>query len=249
MKNTFRQILVLVAVLATLAANILAEALPINGISTAAISDSFHVLFVPAGYVFSIWGLIYIGLLTYGFYQLAPSRRDDVRLRSLDGFFVLASLANILWLFLWHYLQFIGTLAVMLVLLAALIVIYLRLGIGRTPASRAEAWLVRVPFSVYLGWITVATIANVTDVLTFLNWNGFGLPPLFWFLIVLVAVLVIATKMSLNRKDGAYILVILWALVGVGVKNQAVPSLWIPSVTTALLVGLGLIYSLLRRRA
>ncbi|HTX90725.1 MAG TPA: hypothetical protein VMC09_05865 [Anaerolineales bacterium] len=249
MKNTLRQYVVLISVLATLVVNVLADALPINGLNTAAISDRFHVWFVPAGYVFAIWGLIYIGLIAYGIYQVLPARREDPRLRSVDGFFVLASLANILWLFLWHYELFVGTLAAMLVLLAALIAIYLRLGIGVTKASTAETWLVRVPFSVYLGWITVATIANATELLDYLKWTGFGLPALFWFLVVLLAVLVIATLMSLNRKDAAFVLVILWALAGVAYKNAAMPVLWITTLTTALLVGLGLIYSLLRRRA
>ena len=170
-KAIVRQSLNVLLVLATLVVNILADALPINGLNTGAISDRFHVYFVPAGYVFAIWGLIYIGLITYGIYQALPAQRENPRLRSVDGFFALASLANIAWLFLWHYEQFVGTLAAMLVLLASLIAIYLRLGIGETQVSRSETWLVRVPFSIYLGWITVATIANVKEVLYSLKWN------------------------------------------------------------------------------
>jgi hypothetical protein len=182
-------------------------------------------------------------------YQALPAQRDNLRLRSADGFFILASLANILWLFLWHYEQFVGTLAVMLVLLASLIAIYLRLGIGETKVSKSETWLVRVPFSIYLGWITVATIANVTDVLDFLKWNTFGIAAQTWFLVILVVVLAISILMSLSRRDVAYILVILWALVGIGYKFSAEPFIWIASLTTALLVALGLLYSLLRRQA
>jgi hypothetical protein len=248
MKNLLRQIAVAISVLATLAVNILADALPINGKNTGAISDQFHVWFVPAGYVFAIWGLIYIGLITYGVYQALPSQRDNPRLRSADGFFILSSLANMLWLFLWHYEQFVGTLAAMLVLLASLIAVYLRLGIGETKVSKSETWLVRIPFSIYLGWITVATVANVTELLDYLKWNGFGLPAFLWFLVVLVAVLVIATLMSVNRRDKAYVLVILWALVGVAYKNSAEPLLWVTTLTTALLVAGGLIYSLLRKK-
>jgi hypothetical protein len=227
MKNVVRQILVAVSILATLVVNVLADALPLNGKNTGVISDQFQVWFVPAGYVFAIWGLIYIGLITYGVYQALPSQRDNPRLRNADGFFILSGVANCLWLFLWHYEQFVGTLAVMLVLLASLIAVYLRLGIGETKASKTETWLVRVPISVYLGWITVATVANVTELLDYLKWNGFGLPAYLWFLVVLVAVLVIATLMSVNRKDIAYTLVILWALAGVAYKNSADPLLWV----------------------
>jgi benzodiazapine receptor len=221
-KNIVRQSVNVLLVVATLVVNALANIIPFNGKNTGAISDQFHVYFVPAGYVFAIWGLIYVGLIAFGVYQALPSQRDNPRLRSVDGFFVLASLANMLWLLLWHYEQFVATLAVMLVLLASLIGIYLRLGTGRTQVSTAETWLVRLPFSIYLGWITVATIANVTEVLDYLKWNGFGVAPETWMLIVLGAVYVIATLMNLTRRDVAYTLVILWALIGIVVKQADV---------------------------
>ena len=221
-KNLVRQILNLLLIVATLVVNLLANVIPFNGLTTAEISNRFDVYFVPAGYVFSIWGLIYLGLITFGIYQALPSQRDNPRLRSVDGLFILASLANMTWLFLWHYEQFVATLAAMLVLLASLIGIYLRIGTGRTSVPAAETWCVRVPFSIYLGWITVATIANVTEVLDFLNWNRFGLSPETWMLIILGAVFVIATLMNLTRRDVAYTLVILWALVGIVVSQADV---------------------------
>ncbi len=175
MKNTFRQIAVVIIVLVTLVINILADALPINGLNTGKISDSFHVYFVPAGYVFAIWGLIYIGMLTYAVYQALPAQKNNPRMQATGWWVILGGMANSMWIFLWHYERFVGTLAAMLVLLASLLATYLRLGIGKTKVSAAENWLVRVPFSIYLGWITVATIANVTDVLSFIKWNQFGL--------------------------------------------------------------------------
>ncbi len=247
MKDTVRQVLVVLSVLATLAVNFLSEALPFNGLSTAKISDTFHVFFVPAGYVFSIWGLIYIGLIAYAVYPGAafPARKSRF---APDGYSVVVSgLANMAWLFLWHYLQFPLTLVVMLGLLAVLIVIYLELGIGRTKASAAETWAVRVPFSIYLGWITVATIANVTDVLYYWNWNGFGISARNWTLVLFAAVLVIAGLMSLTRRDVAYNLVIVWALVGIAVKQSAAKSIVISSLVTAVLVLVVLVYSLYRK--
>ncbi len=218
MKNTLRQISVLVVILATITINILADALPINGLNTGKISDSFHVYFVPAGYVFAIWGLIYIGLLTYGIYQALPSQKDNPRLQAAGWWVVLGGLANGLWIFLWHYELFIGTLAVMLVLLASLIATYLSLGIGETKVSKSETWLVRVPFSIYLGWITVATIANASDVLDYIKWNQFGLSDGTWMLIILLVVVIISGLMSVSRRDIAYLAVILWALAGIGLK-------------------------------
>ena len=103
MKNTVRQIAVIIVVLVTIIINILADALPINGLNTGKISDNFHVLFVPAGYVFAIWGLIYIGLLTYAAYQALPAQKDNPRMQATGWWVVLGGLANSMWIFLWHY--------------------------------------------------------------------------------------------------------------------------------------------------
>jgi hypothetical protein len=241
MKDIVRQISVAVSVAATILINILANALPLNGLNTGEISDRFSVYFVPAGYVFSIWGIIYIGLVAYAIFQALPSQRQNPRLQSTGWWVVAGGLANIVWIFLWHYEQFPLTLIAMLVLLATLIVTYLRLGTGRTPASKAETWAVRVPFSIYLGWITVATVANVTSLLYFLNWDGFGIAPEVWMGIILVAVLVIAVLMNFTRRDVAYTLVILWALAGIAVKHTSVPAVVIPVWITFAIVALTLV--------
>ncbi len=241
MKDIVRQISVAVSVVATIVINILANALPLNGLNTGEISDRFAVYFVPAGYVFSIWGVIYIGLIAYAIFQALPSQRQNPRLQSTGWWVVLGGLANIVWIFLWHYEQFPLTILAMLVLLATLIVTYLRLGTGRYPVSTAETWAVRVPFSIYLGWITVATVANVTSLLYYLNWDGFGIAPEVWMTLILVAVLVIAVLMNFTRRDVAYTLVILWALAGIAVKHASVPAVVIPTWITFGLVALTLV--------
>ena len=143
-------------------------------------SHRFPVFFVPAGYVFSIWGLIYIGLIAFAVFQALPAQRTNPRLQRVGYWFALSCLANIVWILLWHYNLFPASLLVMLVLLADLIVICLRLDIGRAAVSAAEKWAVNIPFSTYLGWITVATVANATSVLYGLKWNGFGISPEIW---------------------------------------------------------------------
>src|SRR5512136_2150459 len=110
MKNSLRQVAVVVVLLATIVINILANALPINGLNTGQISDNFNVYFVPAGYVFSIWGLIYIGLIAYAIFQALPSQRNNPRLQATGWWVVLGGLANSIWIFLWHYLHFSWTL-------------------------------------------------------------------------------------------------------------------------------------------
>jgi hypothetical protein len=249
MKEKLRQLSVVVTILATIGINVLANALPINGLNTGEISDRFNVYFVPAGYVFSIWGLIYIGLIAYAIYQALPSQRENPRLRATGWWIVLGGIANSAWIFLWHYNQFPLTLIAMLVLLATLIVTYLRLGVGRTKITSGERWAVHLPFSIYLGWITVATIANISDVLDYLHWNRFGLAPETWMDIVLAAVVVIAALMSFTRRDVAYAVVLLWALAGIAVKQASVATVVMSTWITFGLVALTLAVALFVRRS
>lgn len=232
MKDILRQIAVILTIVATLIVNVLANVLPINGLNTGQISDRFQVYFVPAGYVFSIWGLIYLGLIAFAIFQALPAQRQNPRLRAAGWWISLGGLANSAWIFLWHYEQFPLTLIAMLILLATLILTYLRLEIGRKTVSTQETWFARVPFSIYLGWITVATVANVTSLLDYLKWDGFGIAPEIWMGIVLVAVLAIAVLMNITRRDLAYTLVILWALAGISVKHSAVAAVTIPTWIT-----------------
>jgi len=243
-RDILRQVVVVIALLATLVMNGLANALPLNGLTTGEVSAGFQVYFVPAGYVFSIWGLIYVGLVLYAVYQALPAQRDNPRLRATGYLFALSCLANITWLFLWHFEFFLLTLVAMVALLLLLIAIYLRLGIGRTAIPVAERWLVQLPFSIYLGWISVATIANVSSVLDYLNWGGWGISPEIWTIIMLLTGVVLVFAMALTRGDLAYGLVIIWAFAGIAIKHVGTPivasATWIAVglVVLALVIGL-----------
>ncbi len=218
MKNNLRQVAVLLSSLGMIIINVLADALPINGTNTAAISNSFHVYFVPAGYVFSIWGIIYMGLIAYSIYQALPGQKENPRLQATGWWIVLGNFFNSAWIFLWHYKSFPATLLMTSLLLITLILAYLQLGIGRFKVPAGEEWTVRLPIRIYLGWATVATIANATAVLDYLHWDRFGLSPETWMVIVLGAVVLIGAAMSFIRRDVAYAAVLLWALLGIAVK-------------------------------
>jgi benzodiazapine receptor len=235
-RGTVRQSLVVLAVLAVIAVNALSEILPLNGLSTATISDSFKVFFVPAGYVFSIWGVIYLALLAFAAYQALPAQKDNPRLGTVGYLFLLSAVANIGWIFLWHYQLFVWTLVAMVSLLIVLIAIYLTLGIGRSKVSLWEKLFAHVPFSLYLGWITVATVANVTDVLKYLNWDGWGLSPELWAVLMLVVATVIASAVVFTRLDVAYLLVIAWAFVGIAVKQSATPAVAVTALAMVAVV-------------
>lgn len=240
MKDKLRQIAIVVIMAATLVVNGLANALPINGQNTGEISDRFKVYFVPAGYVFSIWGLIYLGLIAFTIFQALSSQRENPRLRAVGWWIALGGLANIAWILLWHYEVFPLTVVVMLVLLTSLIITYLRLGIGRSTVSAGEKWAVRLPFSIYLGWISVATVANISSLLYYLKWDGFGIAPEIWTVIMLAVVLAITVAMNFTRRDVGYAAVLLWALAGIAIKHSAVPAVAIPTWITFALVALTL---------
>jgi hypothetical protein len=241
--DTVRQAANVVALLVTLAVNYLANSLPINGQTTAAVSDQFPVYFVPAGYVFSIWGIIYLGLIAYAFYQALPSQRTNPTLRRINYLFVAACIANCTWLVLWHYEQFALTAVAMLSLLLLLIAIYRRLAEDPAQVTTAERWLVRMPFSIYLGWITVATIANVTDVLYLTGWDGWPLSAEMWAVVMLIAASLITSVIALTRLDLAYTLIIVWAFAGIAVKQWDTSSL--VAVSGSVLAALVLLVGLL----
>lgn len=223
-KDIIRQITVVVALIATITVNVLSNTLPFNGLTAPEIAGRFDVYFVPAGYVFSIWSVIYLGLIAYAVFQLLPAQRENPRLRQTGWWFVLSCAANSIWLFFWHYQYFALSVLAMLTLLISLIVIYLRLGVGRQTVPSGERWLVHLPFSIYLGWVTVATIANITAFLDFVNWNGFGISPQIWTYIMLVVATVVAGLMAYYRQDIAYLLVLIWAFVGIGDEQSDTPQ-------------------------
>lgn len=246
--DVIRQVVVAVCVLTTIVLNSLANILPFNNLTTGEISDRFQVYFVPAGYVFSIWGLIYLLLIGFAVYQALPSQRTNPLLRRIGYLFVLSCVANVVWLFLWHYEQFVFTLIAMFALLLLLISIYLILGIGRRRVGIAALFLLHVPFSVYLGWITVAAVANVTSVLDYVKWDGWGISPEVWAVIMLVIAAAIASLVSITRGDIAYVAVIVWAFVGIAVKHSATPIVAIPASALAAVVALTLVAGIPRRR-
>jgi benzodiazapine receptor len=238
-KRNLGIVLNILSLIAALVINYLATNLPFNNLSTKEISDSFDIYFVPAGYAFSIWGLIYIGLLAFAVFQALPKQKNNERLAKVDGWFVVSNLSNALWLVSFHFQHFILALVFMVLLLVSLIIIFTGLEIGKRKTDNSWKWLVETPFSIYLGWVTIATIANVTQVLYFLNWDGFGISSEIWFVIVTIIAVLISALMSFTRRAFEYTLVIIWAFVGIAVKFPDVPvvnyAAWGGAIAVAIL--------------
>jgi benzodiazapine receptor len=215
----------LTAFIVTLAVNGLAGTTLLNGRSTAQVSDLYSSPITPAGYVFAIWGIIYALLLVFVIYQLLPKQKDKPFQRQIGVLFILSSIFNIAWLLLWQYDYITESVILMLALFSTLTAIYLRLGIGKSSASLSEKLCVHLPFSVYLGWITVALVANVAAALVSVGWDGFGLSAQTWTIIALVIVLAVTLAVIVARRDIAYSLVIVWALAGIAVKQSVYPNI------------------------
>ncbi len=253
-KKSILPFLNFIMLLATLVVNYLATTLPINNQTTGEISDRFEILFKPARYAFSIWGLIYLGLLLFGIYQLLPKQRTSALIDKIGLFFLLSCFANISWLLDWHYELFTLTVIVMLILLFSLIKIYLNLEIGIAKVSLREKWLVHKPFSLYLGWISVATIVNITVYLHWLNWDGFGLTPVLWFVLISMLGLALSLFIAITRKDYIFNLVILWAYIAIAVHNSDVAVInTISQISSGLavlplIISFGLLPALHRKR-
>lgn len=214
--------LVLITYLGMVIINGLANALPINGMNTGKVSDSYPNLFAPTGLTFIIWGVIYLLLAGYTAYQLGLFQQEKKTanpdlLNKIGILFSISSLANFAWIFSWHYKVIPLSMLFMLVILVCLILITNL--IKKENLTPNEKLFVRLPFSVYFGWITVATIANATVLLVSLGWNGFGISQVAWTVVILLVGWLIGTLTTLRNKDAAYGLVLIWAYFGILLKH------------------------------
>mgnify|MGYP006282048657 FL=1 len=224
--NSKKKLLILgntIAVFATIIVNALANIIPIGGNLTGEISDNIQNLFVPAGLTFAIWGVIYVLILLFAGYQLmdffGKIETKSEYVNKISFWFILGSLGNIVWIFLWHYEQIILSMIPILVLFVSLLMAYIRLNIGNSDASQKERYFIHLPISVYLGWLTVATIANVTAALVTLGVGGLVLGEIVWTVLVIVVAMIITLLVLYQKHDVGYSLVIIWALLGIIIKQ------------------------------
>lgn len=237
--------------------NYLAVALPLNNKTTAELSDQYPNLFTPSGFTFSIWGVIYLLLAIYIVYQLIYAFKKKIPdisfLEKIGILFLVSSLANFGWIFAWHFQMVPLSLFLMLILFSSLITIYLKLQIGKSDSSRAEKYLVHLPFSVYLGWITIATIANITVLLVDLGWKRLGLSEPFWTVVVIALGIIISFTMLFSRRDIFYCLVVDWALFGILIKRLTADTVPVQSIITVVVIGLaaisiGVVLQIIRKK-
>lgn len=245
--DVIRQLITVVTFLVTLAVNGAANALPINGQGTGEISDRFSVYVVPAGYVFAIWGVIYVLLGVFTVWQALPGNRANPVARAIGLLPATANVLNTAWMLLFHYEYFVLTVPVMVALLLTLVATHLRLWEHRSELRGATFWAVRVPFSVYLGWITVATIANIAQTGQALEIDPAGIDPAIIASGVLLVGLLIAVRFVTQFGDAAYGFVIAWAYAGVAVKEAGTQPVAVVAAAGAVVVAVLAVWAAVRQ--
>ncbi len=233
-KAMLRQIITLISIFAAFGMNVIANIAPPKGMTIGEISNELFgdILITPANYAFAIWGLIYLGLISFGVYQALPAQKYNRLLQRVSYGVTIASTAQIAWVFLFLYRQFTLSFLAMLGILLPLIGAYLRLPFGRNSLiprnhystehlSSTQKLLIRNPISIYLAWISVATIVNGAIVLKAWGWNGWIISPTIWTIVMLLIAALITTAVTYPRLDFAYAGVFVWAMAAIAVRNQA----------------------------
>lgn len=208
----------------TLVVNTLANSLPINGKNTGELSALYPNEFVPAGYTFSIWLLIYIALTGFAIYQAGAFNNEAKKqlVEKLGPLFLLTNLFNMGWILLWHYQLITGSVMVMLAFLVTLIAIHLRFHIPRKTATTAEKIWFQIPFSIYLGWIMIATIANITAWLVDQGWKGGPFSETAWAVIMIIIAALLCILILWRRSNYVIPMVAIWAIGGIIAKQRSI---------------------------
>lgn len=241
----------------TIVVNVLANLLPINGITTGEVANLYPNLFTPASITFSIWGLIYLLLGIFTVYQLLVALKSKSYMTTfvdeIGIWNIVLGLANMLWIFSWHY-QYIGlSVVIIIIMLISLIIICKKLEIGKGVSSKREVFLVHINFSVYLGWISIATIANITTFLVDINWNGLGIAPSTWTVMVMSVGMILGLIFIYKYEDVFYALVIDWAFLGIYLKRTAsgvepVPQVIISSIIGMIILTAAVVLAIIKRK-
>jgi len=212
------------ALIGVIVVNAMANGIPLNGQNTGEISAKYPSLFTPAGFTFSIWGLIYLSLMAFVIYQALPAQRNNALIAKISLLFVANCAANAVWIFAWHYDLLWLSLLLMAANLLTLVQIYRTLRAAGPAGSKTEWLFLRLPFSLYTGWITVATIANISCVQFAMGWDDLGLSALDWTLFKLAIAGAVGATVILRLRDIPYVLVIAWAAYGIASKQVGTPE-------------------------
>jgi hypothetical protein len=248
-KDVIRQWANLLGIIVAFLTNVLANVMPLNDLTIGEISNTFFqdVLITPASYAFAIWGLIYLGLISLGVYQVLPKNRDDLYLQKMGYYLVISSVAQILWVFLFLSRFFVLSTVAMFAILIPLVLLYFKLEISLNPISKQHKWFINFPISVYFGWITVASILNVALALSWIKWNGFGINNIVWTVIMIIIAAIIGILIRINRQDKVYSGVFIWALIAITIRHLDTLPIAITSGVSAFILSVLMVINIKKK--
>jgi hypothetical protein len=231
-----RQVTVLAAIIGSIVINTVSNFFPPDGVDMATLSDRLFtsVRILPANYAFAIWAPIYLGLIAFGIYQVQPDQSYNPRLQHSGYLLVFACMAQCAWIYLFLARLFPLSVVAMLGILVPLIVLYQRLEIGQCDVSPTEQWFIQIPISIYLGWITVATVVNTSLALHSTSWDGWGITPTIWAAIAIVVTGAITTLVTIDYRNTAYLLVIIWALIAIAIRQVDTPLIVVAAAASGI---------------
>lgn len=231
--DKFRAILVVFATIATVIFNSLAAAGYVNNVTPGDISSRYPTVVTPAGYAFSIWSLIYLGLIAFSIFQILPSQVE--RVRRIRTLFIASCLLNCAWIYFWHAGQIAVCFVIILLLLVTLILTLVKL---KGCATISETWFVQAPFGIYAGWVTVASMANLAIMLAFLEVEFSRLAEVGLAVTLILIAGLAAVIVRLKLQNFFYPLAVAWAVTAIAVKqsgNTAIVVAAAASVVTCLI--------------
>ncbi|MBD2754750.1 TspO/MBR family protein [Spirosoma validum] len=261
--DRLRQFLVVFGIIALIVMNYLSNTGMFGGQTNGEVSNKYHTLVTPAGYAFSIWGLIFLGLLGFAIYQALPSQRTNLRFRSVGWWVVVNAFCNAIWSPLFNTERIGLALLVILVMLFSLAVIEQRLlarpkvplfptdsdaTLPESAASTTETWLARIPFSIYFGWLTVATILNVAVYLKATSFSLLGLSEPTWAIVILIVGILVGTVLFNRFRSVAYILVFTWAYAAIAIEQASYSQIQLVALAGAIVAVILAIVGLVSRR-
>jgi hypothetical protein len=231
-----RQVTILTAIIGSIVINTISNFFPPDGVDMATLFDRLFtgVQILPANYAFAIWAPIYLGLVALGIYQVQPAQCHNPSLQRGGYLLVFACIAQCAWIYLFLARLFPLSVVAMFGILVPLIVLYQRLEIGKQHVSPAQQWFIQIPISIYLGWITVAIVVNASLALYSINWDGWGIAPAIWAVIMMLVSGAITTQVIIKHHDTAYMLVIVWALIAIGIRHLDTPLITVTAAVTAI---------------
>ncbi|MCY7360318.1 MAG: tryptophan-rich sensory protein [Rudanella sp.] len=245
MSDRFRQVLIVFSIISMIVMNYLSNVRAFAQTTNADVSRKYQTLITPAGYAFAIWGVIFLGLLVFAVYQALPSQRENPRFRAAGPWVILNVFCNAIWSPIFNIQQIGLALVVILVMFVSLLLVMDRLRVGREMVRKRETWLARVPFSIYFGWLTVATVLNVTVFFKATEFDLSMLPENGWAVAVLIIAFMVGIFLFNRYRSAAYILVFAWAYAAIAMAQKGVPYVplfaWIGVAIAMVLAGFALL--------